>query len=112
MGDLWHSVILQPFQQYCGAYSLGLKSHPILPPSLHGEEGSSFLGLVLPNDTFEFKSVMGIKPGTGGVIGYQVDEFTLTWSVGCFVAQSYIYPGFMGKMSTLTCFPLETRCED
>ena len=30
----------------------------------------------------------------------------------CFIAQSLIYPGFMGKVSTLTHFPLEPGCEN
>ena len=47
--------------------------------SLHGGEGSSFPGCVLPDRIVNTKSVVGIKPGdSGGVIGYQVDEFTHT----------------------------------
>ena len=46
------------------------------------------------------------------VIGYQVDEFTHTWSAEWFVAHSHIYPGFTGKVSSLTYFPLEPGCED
>ena len=58
-------------------------------------------------------SVMAIKPGDSSVvIGYQVDEFTHTWSAEWFVAHSHIYPGFTGKMSSLTHFPLEPGCED
>ena len=57
--------------------------------------------------------VMGIKPGDSGVvIGYQVDEFTCTWSAEWFVACSHIYPEFTGKVSSLTHFPLEPGCED
>ena len=49
---------------------------------------------------------MGIKPcDSDVVIGYQVDEFTHTWSAEQFVACSHIYPGFTGKMSSLTHFP-------
>ena len=56
---------------------------------------------------------MGIKPGDSGVvIGYQVDEFTCTWSAEQFVAHSHIYPGFTGKVSSITQFPLEPWCED
>ena len=56
---------------------------------------------------------MGVNPGNSGVvIGYQVDEFTHTWSVEWFVACSHIYPGFTGKVSSLTYFPLELVCED
>ena len=52
------------------------------------------------------ESVMGIKPGDSSVvIGYQVDEFTRTWSAEQFVAHSHIYPGFTGKVSSLTHFP-------
>ena len=59
------------------------------------------------------ESVMGIKPGDFSVvIGYQVDEFNHTWSVEQFVAHSHIYPGFTGKASSLTHFPLEPGCED
>ena len=58
-------------------------------------------------------SVMGIKLGDSGVvIGYQVDEFTCTWSAEQFVAHSHIYPGFTGKVSSLTHFPLEWQYED
>ena len=60
---------------------------------------------------------MDIKPGDSGVmIGYQVDEFTHTWSTEWsaeqFVAHSHIYPGFTGKVSSLTHFALEPGCED
>ena len=48
----------------------------------------------------------------GVVIGYKVDEFTYTWFVKWFVAHSHIYPGFMGKVSSLTHLPLEPGCED
>ena len=58
-------------------------------------------------------SVVGIKPDdSGAVIQYQVDEFTHTWSVHWFVACSHLYPGFTGKMSSLTHCPLEPGCED
>ena len=57
--------------------------------------------------------VMGIKPGDSGVmIGYQVDEFACTWSAKQFVACCHIYPGFTGKVSSLTHSPLEPGCED
>ena len=98
-----------------GVYSLGvtIESHPILPPSLHDGEGSSFPGLVPSDDAVNSDSVMGIKPGDSGVvIGYQVDEFTCTWSAEQFVAHSHIYPGFTGKVSSLIHFPLEPGCED
>ena len=56
---------------------------------------------------------MGITPGeTGVVIGYQVDEFTHTWSAEWFMGCSHIYCGFTGKVSSLTHFPLELGCED
>ena len=65
------------------------------------------------DDAVDSDSVMGIKPGDSGVvIGYQVDEFTCTWSAEQFVARSHIYPGFTGKVSSLTHFPLEPGCED
>ena len=60
------------------------------------------------DDTVDSESVMGVKPGDYGVvIGYLVDEFTCTWSAEQFVAHSHIYPGFNGKVSSLSNFPLE-----
>ena len=60
----------------------------------------------------DFESLMGIKPcDSSVVIGYQVDQFTHTWSVEWFVVHSHIYPGFTGKVSSLTHFPLEPECE-
>ena len=88
-----------------GVYSLGgsVESHLIPPPSLHDGEGSSFPDLVPSDDVVDSDSVMGIKPGDSGVvIGYQVDEFTHTWSAEQFVAHPHIYPGFTGKVSSLT----------
>ena len=59
------------------------------------------------------ESVVGIKPGDSGVvIGYQIDEFTHTWTAGQFVAHSHIYCGFTGKVSSLHHFPLVPGCED
>ena len=75
--------------------------------------GSSFPGLVPSDEMVDSESVMGINPGDFDVvIGYQVDEFTHTWSAEQFVAHSHIYPGFTGKVSSLTHFPLELGCED
>ena len=45
-------------------------------------------------------------------LGIKVDEFTHTWFDEHFVAWSHIYPGFMGKVLTLTNFLLEPGCED
>ena len=106
------SAVPQPFG---GSYSLGgsVESHLIHLPSLHDGEGSSFPGLVPSGNTVDSESVMGIKPGDSGVvIGYQVDEFTCTWSAEQFVACFHIYPGFTSKVSSLTHFPLEPGCED
>ena len=89
------------------------QSHLIPPPSVCGGEGSSFPGFLPPNDTVHSESVMGVKPGDSGVvIGYQADEFTHTLSAEWFVAHSHIYPGFTGKVSSLTHLPLELGCED
>ena len=107
-----HLAVPQPIG---GVYSLGgsIESHLIPPPSLHGGEGSSFPGLVLSDDVVNPDSVMAVKPGDSSVvIGYQVDEFTRTWSAEWFVACSHIYPGFTSKVSSLTHFPLEPGCED
>ena len=114
-GGSCYLAFFQPFQQYGGAYRFGglAESHLNLPPSLHGGEGSSFSGLVPTNDIVNSKSVLGMKPGDSGVvIGYMVDEFTCTWSAEHFVAHSHIYPGFTGKVSSLTHFPFEQGCED
>ena len=110
-----HLAVPQPSHLFGGAYSLGgsVESHLIPLSSLHDGEGSSFPGLVPSDDAVDSDSVMGIKPGDSSVvIGYQVDEFTCTCSAEQFVAHSYIYPGFIGKMSSLTHFPLEPGCED
>ena len=89
------------------------QSQPIPLPSLHDGEGSSCPGLVPSDDMVDSESVMGAKPGDSGVvIGYQVDEFTCTWSAQWFVTCSHIYPGFPGKVLSLTHFPLEPGCED
>ena len=69
--------------------------------------------LAVSDGTVNSESMMGIQPGdTGLVIGYQVHEFTYTWSVEQPVAYSLIYPGFMGKVSSLHHFLLEPGCED
>ena len=110
-----HSAVPQPSHLYCGAYRLrGLtESHPIPVPFLHDGEGYSFPGFVPLDDTVNSESVMGIKCGDSGVvIGYQVDKFTHTWSPEQYVAWSHIYPGFTGKVSSLTHFPLKPGCED
>ena len=57
--------------------------------------------------------MVDIKPGDSGVvIRYQIDDFTHTWSLECFIAKSHIYPGFTDKVSKLNHFPLEPSCED
>ena len=101
-------------QPFGGAYSLvgSVESHLIPPPSLCDGEGS-FPGLLPSDDMVNSDSVMGIKPGDSSVvIGYQIDEFARTLSAELFVAHSHIYPGFTGKVSSLTHFPLEPGCED
>ena len=56
---------------------------------------------------------MSIKPGDSGVvIGYQFDEFTHTWSAEWLVGHSHSCHGFIGKVSSLTHFPLEPGCDD
>ena len=84
------------------AYSFGgsAESHLIPPPSLHGREGSYLPGIVPPNDMLDSKSVVGIKHGYSGMV------ITHTRSADYFVNQSHIYPRFIGKVSTLTHFPL------
>ena len=76
------------------------KSHLIHLPLLHGRKGSSFSGLVPPVDTDASKSVASMKSGDSSVvIGYQIDEFTSTWSVEHFITQSHTNPGFTGNVS-------------
>ena len=54
-----------------------------------------------------------MKPGdSSAVMGYQVGEFTHTWSAEHFVDQSHIYPDFMGNVSSITHFSLQPGCED
>ena len=65
------------------------------------------------DDAVNSDSVLSVKPGDSSVvIGYQIDEFTHTWPAEWFVACSHVYPGFTGKVSSLTHFPLESGCED
>ena len=65
------------------------------------------------NDMVNFKSVVGIGSHCSVVvIGYQADKFTHTWSSEHFIAQSHIYLGLIGKVSSLTHFPLKPGCED
>ena len=97
-----------------GHIALGAQQIHLIPlPSLHDGEGSSFPDLVPSDDTVDSEFVLGIKPGDSSVmIGYEVDEFTCTLSLEWFVAHFHIYPGFTGKLSSLTHFPLEAGCED
>ena len=108
-------MVLQPVHFYCGTYSFrGLVETHLVPlHSLQGGEGFSVPGLVPSNEKVNSESVVDIKTGDSGVvIGYQVDEFTHTWSVEQFVTHSHIYPGFMDKVSSVTHFPLEPGCEN
>ena len=102
-----------PFHQHHGAYTGGLaESHPIPLCSLHDGKGF-FQVCAVPDNMVDYKSVVGIEPGDSGeVVGYQVYEFTCTWSAECFIVQSHIYPGFAGKLYTLTHFPLKPGCKD
>ena len=103
------------FQLQCGAYSFWdlADSHLIPPPALDGGEGSSFSGLVPSDDMVDSESAVDIKPGNFGVVaGYQIDAFTCTWFAEQFLAHSHIFPGFTGKMSSLTYFPLKPGYED
>ena len=69
--------------------------------------------MVPSDDTVNSESGKGIKPGDCGVVfGYQVDVFTHTWSTEQFMACFHIYPGFTGKVSSLTYLPLGLGCED
>ena len=113
-GAFCYSAISQPFPSiWWGIQPWGLSrvTQSLCLPYMMGRV--FFPGLVPSDDTFDFESVVGIKPSDSGmVIGYQVNEFTCTWSAEWFVAHSHIYPGFTGKVSSLTHFPLEPGCED
>ena len=86
-------------------WRLGKESqNPYTFPTWQG--GSSFPGFIPPDYTVE--CVVDIKPGISDLLsGYQDDEFTCIWSGNHFIAQSHIYPGFTGKVSTLNHFTLE-----
>ena len=75
-----------------GHTALGAQqSYPIPPPYLESGEVSSFPGCVQLNGMVNSKSVVSINHGNSGVfIGYQVDEFTHTWSTEHFIAWSHI----------------------
>ena len=84
-----------------GAYSYGGFAESLLipPPSLHGREGSTVAGLVPSDDMVNSESAVDIKPcDSGVVIGYQVDDFTCTWSAEQFFVHSHIYSWLMGKV--------------
>ena len=54
------------------------QSHLIPPPSIHGEEGSSFPGCVPLDDMVSSEYVVGIIPANSGVlIGYQVCRYDM-----------------------------------
>ena len=56
-------------------------SHLIPLPSIDGSE-ESFAGVLPSSDPVNSESVVGLKPGYSGIaIGYQVDNFTHTWSM-------------------------------
>ena len=103
------TTVLQPFNQYCGAYSFGgLAESQLIPlPFLCGWEGSFVSGIAPLDDKVNSKSVLGIKSqwfwcdlvSGWGIYSHLVPEQ---------FAQSNIYPGFKDKMlTTLTHFPLE-----
>ena len=46
------------------------------------------------------------------MVGYQVDEFSCTWSTEQFVAHSHVPLVFTGKVLSLNHFPLEPGYED
>ena len=85
----------------------GLTELPDPLPSLHGREGSPFLGCVPLNDKVNSESVVGVKPPDSGVvIEFQVDEL-LTPGYQCAALLDHMLnSSFMGKVPTLTHFPL------
>ena len=90
--------LLQPLQQYGGAYSLRGLAEPSSPSAFPSWwVRILFPGLVPPDDMVNSESV--IPCNSGVVIGYYVDKFTHTLFAECFAAQSHIYPGHTGKVS-------------
>ena len=89
------------------------QSHLIPPASLHGREGSCFPGSNPPDDTVDFKFVVGIKLAIlMWWSGYHVDEFTHTWLTEHFIVQSHLC-WFHRKCAHIkTHFPPEAGCED
>ena len=110
-----HLTVPQPFQQYGGTYSFrGLAgSHQSLCLPYSVRKSLAFPGSAPPNDSVNSESVVGVEPGdSAAVIGYQVDEFTHTCLAEHIIAHSYIYPGFMDKVSPLTHLPHEAGCKN
>ena len=96
------SSVPQPSYLYGGTYSFGGLAESFDPSAFSAWwEGSSFPGLVPSDDTVDSNLQWALR----------VDEFTHTWSAEWFVAYSHIYPGFTGKVSSLTHFPLQPGCE-
>ena len=54
----------------------------------------------------------GHETGYSDVVVEYLVEFTCTWLMGHCIAQSHIYPGFTGEVSTLVHSPQEPECED
>ena len=104
-------IQLSPSHSICviGHTALGLgRELPNPSTFLHGAEGSSVPCSAPSTDRSNSASLVGIKSGHSSVlIRYQVDECTHIWLAQYFITQSHIYPGFMGKVSTLIHFPLE-----
>ena len=85
------------------------ESHPIPLSSLHGGRVLLLQVWVYPM-TGSTINLMKIKPHDSGVaVGYQIDEFTHTWSAEWFVAHSPIYPGVMANVSTLSHLTEDVR---
>ena len=104
-----YSAVPQPFKQYNGAYSFRGLSRVASSCCLLYMVGRGLLfQVVFHLVTVDSESVVGIKHSDSGVvIGYQVDKLTHFWSAEYFIAQPHIYPGFMGKVFTLTHFPVD-----
>ena len=68
------------------------------PSAIPTWQGGVFFSRLFSTSNVMANSVVGVKPGDSGmVIGYQVDEFTCTWSSEFFIAQSHIYSEFMAR---------------
>ena len=112
MSHAIHTSVPKPFHKYGVAYCFGDLGESLSCSIIPIWQGRAFpfQGLVPSDDSVKSTSVIDVKPGDSSIMtGYQVNEFTHTWSTG-FVTQLQIYASFIGKAPTLANYPLELSC--